>query len=461
MYYVPYRCRARTNKNKICKLKPQSGSFMCFIHRNVLLIEEYDGADYDMPICKNSLTSEDIDDEIRIMIKNGLLDENELEDIPVRCSCCFDNYEKSFTVVCTESKRNDYEDRHIACYMCMKSYIENIINEKQQIKCITRNCNSNYDDNDILPALDDLYDSYKNYKLIDDVARLASLLDNYHICPFCSKYGIIVDNVPYDNENNIKYVKCANEECQKKWCITCRKYYHGDDSCNRIRTIDKDDIRKIIDEVIDSALIHTCPKCYTKYDKIDGCNMMLCKSCETYSCYVCGILITPVNGLIYGHFAQGSPCTIYNTDTVTGDASITEANIKFNNNRVEKELKKLIDINKSDNDVVDAILNDLVERGYQLSTFVTEKKYIVSTKSKKTIKKPQKSFQMRLRGHLYTNNDSDNSDSDDIDIRDIDSDSDSDNNIIIKRRNLSTRQLRYEPKIVVPRRSKRLAEIYK
>jgi len=452
MYYNPHRCRAKTSKNKICKLKPQAGSYMCFIHRHMIIPEEYDGADYEMPIT-TTLTTDDIDYDIRQMIKSGLIDRIELEDIVVKCSCCFDQCDMKYVVLCHDSKEKDYEDQHITCYECMKQYMENIIQEKKQIKCISQKCSSNYNEIDIIPALNELCDSYKDYKLIDDVARLASLLDNYHMCPFCLKYGVIIDNTPYDNINNIKNVECGYEKCKKKWCITCRKEEHGDDPCNKIHTTNKDDIRKIIDELIDKALIHTCPKCYTKYDKIDGCNNMLCNACGSHSCYICGILLTPLEG--YGHFRQGS-CTMYNTLNAANDLIVTQGNIDFNNKRVIKELKNFVNVNKDDPNVLNVILDNIIVRGYPKNAFVDDIKPVAksiksiktiksikSTKSKKTKKPKQRPFRMQLRGRprpqpyisdssssddSSDSSDSSSSESDDIYIiEDGSSDSDSDN----------------------------------
>lgn len=467
MYKLPNRCRARTGKNKMCKLKPQAGSVMCYIHRFIdLNEEEYDPDDYEMP--NTASTLEDADNEIRLMIKNGLIDEAELVNLSVKCCCCFDQCDQEFTAMCADSKDKDYTDQHIACHDCIKEYMENIMQQKSQIKCMARNCKSTYDDLDIQPALNELYDSYKDYKLVDDVARLASLLDNYYMCPFCLRYGIIVDNLPYESEHNIKDIECKNEQCKKKWCIKCRKQYHGRDPCNKINTTDKNEIRKVIDEIIDNALIHKCPKCYTKYNKVSGCNKITCSSCGTHSCYLCGVMLTPTVGFmsVYSHFTAGNPCKLYNTEanTLNNETNVTNANIKFNNSRIEKELKGLIDINKDNADVVNIILDELARRGYPLETFKPVSQIIDPQKSlrkgdfpqavKKTAasgrrieakKRDDQSLKMRLRNYgSATDNlrwperidiDSDSSDSDSSDSDDIDIDLDDNNRHINNRIN--------------------------
>lgn len=293
----------------------------------------------------------------------------------IECVCCFDTYEVNEIITCTRT-REENEHKHTMCHGCAKMFIENTINDRKKIKCIlNKECDGEYDDSDLQNILDKkLYQRYKEYMQVDLATRLAPILDNYHLCPFCSKYGIIIENMPGYNNHHVKTIECMNEECRTTWCVTCRKAYHGNDPCNKIYTDSNDVLNKTINETIDSAMIHNCPKCYTKYNKEDGCNLMTCPSCDAHSCYLCGILVNPINGLKYWHFKgsgsanSNSSCPLYNvTDPASKYTSndVTKANIEFNNKKVIDALNNLIEINKDNQAIVTGIKKNLVSRGYR------------------------------------------------------------------------------------------------
>lgn len=313
-------------------------------------------------------------------------------EIGIECQCCYDICEKNKMIGCMDKSNN-----HSVCWTCMNTYIETIINDKKKIKCIyDSKCLNEYDECELLTILDDkIRVRYLEYKAVDEATRLAPLLDNYHICPFCSQYGVIIENYPQYNANNIQQnhyiqnIMCENIKCGIMWCIKCRKAYHGSESCNKIYVCNKGIIKKTIDEVIDNAIIHNCPKCFTKYNKEDGCNLMTCPSCGSYSCYVCNMLIRPINGQKYWHFKSSAlnnnqnTCTLYNTNINGNDNDIKKGNLNFNNKRIISALHDFININKNNPDIMLAIENDIVERGYK--EFESKKPY----QKKKSIVKQQ------------------------------------------------------------------------
>jgi hypothetical protein len=247
-----------------------------------------------------------------------------------------------------------------------------------------------------------LYNRYMEYMRVDLATRLAPILDNYHICPFCSKYGIIIENVPGYNVHHVKTIECMNEECRTTWCVQCRKAYHGNDPCNKIYTDNQEILNRTINETIDTAIIHNCPKCYTKYNKEDGCNLMTCPSCEAHSCYLCGLLVNPINGVKYWHFkgsgsaGNDAKCPLYNvTDPnskYTND-DVTKANVEFNNKKIINALNNLIEINKENQTIVSGIKKNLANRGYKQFAEKTNdvKKYprVTAAKYPKNAKYPK------------------------------------------------------------------------
>jgi TRIAD3 protein (E3 ubiquitin-protein ligase RNF216) len=253
----------------------------------------------------------------------------------------------------------------------MKSYVESCIREKKIVKCLYENCEGVYKNCDMIKALpQDVLKEYEENISVIEIKYLASILDNYHICPFCSKFGIVIDNLPNHQNQHIYSVKCENIECGKKWCIKCRCEDHGNNPCGKITVVDKEKIKHLIDETIDSALIHQCPKCFTKYSKEDGCNMMTCPTCQSYSCYICNLLIVPRGIVKYWHFkgsGSGDPdavCPLYNYDDKQFDSK--NGNKKLNEERILKSVKNLLEVNKDNPDVIAEIKNSLIKRGYQV-----------------------------------------------------------------------------------------------
>ena len=112
------------------------------------------------------------------------------------CCCCFGTFGKDNLVTCTGASETH---QHITCRECVSRYLETVLNSKLKIECMMKadDCGGTYSDFDILMSLDDkLIDRYREYKAVDEATQLASCLDNYHICPFCNGYGIIIDNMP-------------------------------------------------------------------------------------------------------------------------------------------------------------------------------------------------------------------------------------------------------------------------
>jgi hypothetical protein len=240
---------------------------------------------------------------------------------------------------------------HLFCKECIKGYIESAINDKNATnKCMmhteTEPCNGVFNDADIKNCIDE--NNYKNYEemvIIKEIYTFAKIFDNYSICPFCNKFGICCDYAI----DEMKYLEC--KRCNNTWCRECKKKSHGTESCYKIKNENESDefINKVVTETITEAVAHKCPKCYTKYIKLEGCNLITCATCHSYSCYLCGkLILDKINKYEHFHNNQGSAlgkCILFND---YGDIKRDQGNEKYNNANVIKACEQLL----KENDIV-------------------------------------------------------------------------------------------------------------
>ena len=263
------------------------------------------------------------------------------------CQCCFTAYPFNSLIKC--SRASD-KNKHAFCKECIKGYVESGLTEnKSNVKCMLNpsdNCLGSYSIVEIKECLDEKHFSALQDQIeISDNIELAKILDNYQTCPFCSKFGYIV-------EGNIQYIEC--QRCIKKWCSLCKLEEHGKDDCGKINDPkNMDAIRRIVSETMTNALTHRCPKCSTKYIKETGCNLMTCPSCSSHSCYICGILIVPINDKKYWHFVgagsynkdTNSLCPLYNDGS---GKTQDHGNNKYNNIKLTQLCNKLLKVNSDE-----------------------------------------------------------------------------------------------------------------
>jgi TRIAD3 protein (E3 ubiquitin-protein ligase RNF216) len=267
------------------------------------------------------------------------------------CQCCYTEYDFKEMITCSKACN---EFKHVFCKECIKGYIESGISDnKSNINCmINQDCNGIYTLDNIQKCITDekTLNQLNDIIQINDSIEMSKILDNYYTCPFCQKYGCIADN--------IQYIEC--KRCNKEWCTLCKMEKHGEFKCGKIN--DKkniDAIRQIVSETLTNALTHKCPKCSTKYIKEDGCNKMTCPTCGSYSCYICNILIKPIDGKYYYHFIgsgsydkkNGSSCPLYN------GTSQDKGNSKYNNDKLIKSCNELLSVNTDD--IKQIMLNEM------------------------------------------------------------------------------------------------------
>lgn len=262
------------------------------------------------------------------------------------CQCCFTEFPFDDLIKCSNASA---KYKHLFCKECIQGYTEaGINNKKATCQCMSdtkdENCKGHYSESDIEKCLpEQTFKNFKDMLIVSTVTSFAKVLSDYQICPFCNMFGLIA-------EGNIKYIQC--QKCIKSWCVLCRKEAHEDDPCWKIKDEkDHDAIVSAVTETLTNALVHKCPSCHSKYIKEEGCNLMTCSSCHSYSCYLCGIKLIPRAGSKYWHFydTNGIPtkektCKLFNDAGFIGQLT-NQGNTKFNNDKVLKECKKLLAIN--------------------------------------------------------------------------------------------------------------------
>ncbi|GAA5899738.1 hypothetical protein JCM6882_005425 [Rhodosporidiobolus microsporus] len=112
-------------------------------------------------------------------------------------------------------------------------------------------------------------------------------------CPFCP-FAYIIENP------DERLFHCQRDDCGVVSCRQCKKKDHLPQTC---KEVDEDAIISSVhkvEEAMSKALIRRCPKCTEPYIKENGtCNKIVCASCRTLSCYVCGVIVKG-----YEHFAN-------------------------------------------------------------------------------------------------------------------------------------------------------------
>lgn len=268
------------------------------------------------------------------------------------CKCCYtDEYEDINLIRCSKITS---ENKHKICIECLKNHLEVQIKDcNVNLECVfnsSDNCAGEYDIQIIRCILEpELFEKYNEYIIMSETKKLASIIDNYQMCPKCMKYGI---------EMNVKEkaeVKCLR--CGYSWCNLCKKDFHTD-HCYVIKlnktVADKDFIINIdntINDIKSKKTIHECPHCSITFIKTDGCNLMLCTNCKGHSCYICGIKIFQKSNSYYHNFKghalnDGSgKCDLFNNGLTE---SVVDGNYKYNNKEIIKEYDLMLDVNKDE-----------------------------------------------------------------------------------------------------------------
>ena len=287
------------------------------------------------------------------------------------CKVCFEDQSNEKLIRCSNISP---ENKHLVCTDCTLGHINSLMsNGIGSNTCMfdkSDKCGGSYSNRDIEKVIletdttdkTDITTTHNTVKLqkwnelidISEILKMASICDDYIICPLCCKWGCIFE-IPAGVIGNF-YIPC--ERCKEKWCNVCKRKAHGNRSCYRLEfteteTLDKkiEVIDHILQEMITKTLTHCCTSCGCAYIKDEGCNLMICPNCDGLSCYICNMRLYIKNNTKYWHFSghelsdSNAMCPLWNNEA--GDGKEAQGNTEYNKNVIEDELMKFVSINNN------------------------------------------------------------------------------------------------------------------
>jgi len=302
-----------------------------------------------------------------------------------QCYVC-NNKEESNLLSCSASK---YKYNHKVCLECLKGHIMSLLSDGiASLECMFHkheHCQGQYTEQHIKSALEYNqpletdpapetninipstpyqtfhFSKWQEILNASEIIKLASICENYLICPLCTSWGCIFE-IPNGGEKYPFYINCA--VCKQDWCTLCKRKSHAARHCYNLTFTDTEQnnkdlmiqsIDKMIQDIATRALTHCCGICGCSYIKEEGCNLMTCPKCNGMSCYICGIKLYYKGTNKYWHFSGhenadiNAICPLWNN--IAGDKQEKQGNTAFNLTRIEKELFNFISYNKSNQDI--------------------------------------------------------------------------------------------------------------
>ena len=347
-----------------CKAKHNNESILCPIHKK----HKPDFIILDLDNINNKwITHKFIDEASVPQQKQTYITELEairiIQDIEeletfnsiVKCSVCFENSENHTELIHCSNSTPASKHNHFICKDCLKGHIQCLISDSIGTNtCMfdkTDKCAGEYKILDIKTVLDtpEQIAHWEEIVNISEIIKLASICDDYVICPLCCKWGCIFETPPGAIMNY--YIPCG--KCGEKWCNICKRKKHDNRSCytleflahetvdSRIAVIDR-----MIQEIVTKSLTHCCSTCGCAYIKEEGCNLMVCPRCESMTCYLCDMKLYYKNNTKYWHFVghelsdPDTVCALWNNNA--GDGKALQGNTEYNEKSITKELKKFL-----------------------------------------------------------------------------------------------------------------------
>lgn len=287
------------------------------------------------------------DEEAKLQFERLQLErqrEEELNKIRI-CCVCYDEFQNSELIRCDKT---NYEKRHFICSECLKGHITSLYSDGIATNsCMfdkNDKCGGIYLNKDIEKVInnEEMLNKWNEIINITEIFKLASICDDYIICPLCCKWGCIFE-IPNGIRNNF-YIKCG--KCNKEFCNTCKMKAHDGRNCNQLEfeenvCVEKkiEIIDRLLNDIITKALMYNCSFCGTSYIKDEGCNLMTCPKCEALSCYLCGMKLYIKNNTKYSHFTghdladPDAICPLWNNKA--GDGKENQGNKEFNENKLK------------------------------------------------------------------------------------------------------------------------------
>ncbi len=208
----------------------------------------------------------------------------------IECGCCCSEYAFESCVQCSEG--------HLFCKACLAHYVEQTVfgDGRSVLKCMStmETCDGIFSDEMIRLSLPEkVFAKFSEAQSRD--ALKAANIDNLLSCYNCSFQVEMTDEA-----GNV--LNCPS--CFKSTCKLCKEESHVPLKCSEVEKKGQTSKRLSVEEAMTEARIRECPKCKTRFFKIEGCNKMTC-TCNTLICYICRADVTKVG---YAHFCQAAHC---------------------------------------------------------------------------------------------------------------------------------------------------------
>ena len=383
--------------DKRCKIKHINNSIFCAIHKKkkknpirIALDINPNKQWISIPFTNEEDNTKTIQ-EYRLRIISEQIDKEknliELYITTITCIICFEEVSSNDKLLrCNKSNHNT---QHLICSECMYKYITALktdgIGSNMCMFDKESKCGGEYSIelmNSVLPTLEQQLE-WQELLNISEIYKLASICDDYVICPLCCKYGCIFEIYPGANQDRY-YIPCA--KCNKKWCNICKRKQHGNQSCYKLNFSEDESedkqiiiINNMIQDITTKALTHCCSTCGCPYIKEEGCNLMICSKCNSMSCFLCNMKLYYKNNVKYWHFIgqelaePNAVCPLWNN--IAGDGKENQGNTEFNELAVKKELLKFISANISSHNIMHKIITQLTiqfEKDKKYENFISD-----------------------------------------------------------------------------------------
>ncbi|KAK2864270.1 hypothetical protein Q7C36_003424 [Tachysurus vachellii] len=170
------------------------------------------------------------------------------------------------------------------CEECMKTYITSqVVSGLAEIVCPIPECSGYLAESVVLAHL--ASENVAKYKYFLELGRLDS---GTKTCPKCSLFTSLKGRgEPTQSKVEPKYkIQCS--KCELVWCFRCHAPWHEGLKCREYRKGDKllHNWASIIEHGQRNA--QKCPRCKVHIQRVDGCDHMTCRQCNTNFCYRCG-----------------------------------------------------------------------------------------------------------------------------------------------------------------------------
>jgi hypothetical protein len=307
------------------------------------------------------------------IIKEKAERENTINSI-TNCKVCYEEHPNKTLIRCSNISP---ENKHVSCSDCTLGHINSLMsNGIASNTCMfdkSDKCGGTYSNKDIEKVITNTSNSemlLKWNELIDisEILKMASICDDYIICPLCCKWGCIFE-IPAGVVGNF-YIPCG--KCDERWCNVCKRKAHGNRSCYKLEFTTKETTDKKIEvidhmlqEIITKTLTHCCTSCGCAYIKDEGCNLMICPNCDGLSCYICNMRLYIKNSTKYWHFSghelsdSNAMCPLWNNEA--GDGKEAQGNTEYNKKAIESEITKFVKANINNLDTSKLICNRLLK----------------------------------------------------------------------------------------------------